>query len=149
MAEFLCFLTYTVSFKLFKIQPFCHDFIKFSAMTQTWVPAATKKSTNHYTITASYQTLLVDGIHVGTVMCTSWLNAGVVGQFSFTQLLCFNSFKKGNFSVKLAYIYFMLLASSHHLPRLLLKTYWMRKIEVDPTINSPPMITLEYLERYC
>ena len=101
-------------------------------------------STNHYTITVSYQTLLVDGIHVGTVMCTSWLNARAASQFSFTQLVRFNSFKKGPFSVTLEYLNCRLLTSSLHLPRLLLKTPWMRKIED----SIPPTVTLKVLLRF-
>ena len=50
---------------------------QFFAVTriQTGVPAATTQSTKHYTITASYQRLLVKPTHALTETCTSWLNS--------------------------------------------------------------------------
>lgn len=90
-------------------------------------------------ITASYRSLLIGDIYAGKVTCTSWLNAWVVCQFNFTQLVRFNSFKKCPFSKTLEYLNCIFHTSSPLSPRLLLKTHWMRKPEIPPLWPSPPM----------
>ena len=52
---------------------------------QTRVPAATRQSTKHYRITASYQRLLVKPTHALTETCTSWLNSSFSAQNESTE----------------------------------------------------------------
>ena len=113
---------------------------KFFAVTgiQTGVPAATRQSTKHYRITASYQRLLVKPTHALTETCTSCWTLHLAlkmnqlkNQLNLRQLVRCNSLKKFPFSVKLEYLNCIL--TSFLLSSLqILKTPWLRKAEDSP-----------------